>query len=172
MTALVEHLRRSGERIGRGYGGERPLRGYVAALGTYAASCAVLVGVGARTGRRLPDRLDLVDLGLVSVATHKLSRLLAKDAVTSPLRAPFSSFEEAQGEGEVGERARGHGVTHTAGELVTCPFCLDQWVATAFVAGTVLAPRPTRLLTAVFAAVAGADWLHMGYAWVRDQVHG
>ena len=37
------------------------------------------------------------DLVLVTVATHKLSRLVAKDRITSTLRAPFTSVEDRPG---------------------------------------------------------------------------
>jgi hypothetical protein len=50
------------------------------------------------------------------------------------------------------------------GELLTCPFCLDMWVATGFVIGLVFAPRFTRLVAGTFTALAGADFLQLGYA--------
>jgi hypothetical protein len=36
------------------------------------------------------ERIDAGDLLLIGTASHKFSRLLAKDKVTSPLRAPSS----------------------------------------------------------------------------------
>ena len=59
---------------------------------------------------------------------------------------------------------RGDGVQKAVGELVSCPFCLDQWVATAFVVGLAAAQRFTRLLAGTFAVRAGADVLHFAYA--------
>ena len=59
---------------------------------------------------------------------------------------------------------RGTGVQKAVGELITCPFCLDQWVATGFLAGLVAAPRATRWLASAFAVRAGADALQFGYA--------
>ena len=47
---------------------------------------------------------------------------------------------------------------------VSCPFCLDQWVASAFVVGLATMPRFTRFLAATFAVRAGADFLHFAYA--------
>jgi hypothetical protein len=49
------------------------------------------------------------------------------------------------------------------GELVTCPYCLDQWVAAGFAVGYVFAPRASRLTASVFATVAIADFLQIGY---------
>ena len=79
---------------------------------------------------------------LISIATHKLSRLLAKDSVTSPLRAPFTRYAEPGGAAEVNEEVRDQGssIRHSIGELVTCPFCLAVWVATGLTGGLVLAP--------------------------------
>ena len=72
--------------------------------------------------------------------------------MTSPLRAPFTQFEEAAGNSEHHEVPRGeHGVRHTVGELLTCPFCLGVWIATAYVAGLGVAPRAARGWAAVFA---------------------
>src|SRR5215213_1932185 len=45
--------------------------------------------VARRQGRELPERVPGADLVLVGVASHKLSRLIGKDKVTSPLRATF-----------------------------------------------------------------------------------
>ncbi len=54
------------------------------------------------------------------------------------------------------------------GALLTCPFFLALWVATAFGFGLVLAPRVTRFALSVLAAVAGADVLHFAYAMGQD----
>jgi len=113
---------------------------------------------------KLPDGIRLSDGLLLAVATHKLSRTLAKDAVASPLRAPFTRFKEAAGPGEVNEDVRGEGVQKAAGELISCPFCLDQWVASAFLVGLAVAPRYTRFAASTFAVRAGADFLHFAYA--------
>jgi Protein of unknown function (DUF1360) len=103
-----------------------------------------------------------------SIATHTLSRLLAKGAVTSPIRAPFTEFEEPAGASQHQERPRGeHGVRHTLGELLTCPFCLSQWTAGAYVAGLMLAPPMTRRWAAMFAVAGISDALHHGYEHLR-----
>lgn len=65
--------------------------------------------MGRGLGVRLPARVGFGDVALLGVATHKASRLLTKDAVTSPLRVPFARFEEETGMGEVNESIRGHG---------------------------------------------------------------
>ncbi len=103
----------------------------------------------------------------------KLTRILAKDAVTSPLRAPFVQYKGASGESELAEEVREHGGTkHAVGELLTCPFCLAQWVATTFVAGWVFAPGLTRLATSTFAGVALSDFLQLAYATLQRTAEG
>lgn len=134
-------------------------------LGVMAVYCGA-VGIGSVALRRrgLPERIEFADIALAAVATHKFSRLLTKESVTAPLRAPFTRFEEASGSAELKEEPRGSGARRTVGELATCPFCAGHWVATGFSFGLVLAPRATRLVAAVLATVAGADFLQLAYA--------
>ncbi len=141
----------------------RPLRGYAVVLGTYAGLAGALAVLGRAAGARLPERFGAGDTVLLSVATHKAGRLLAKDAVTSPLRAPFARFEGPAGEAELNESVRGHGTQHAVGEMVTCPFCLAVWVSTGLSAGMVLAPRAARLVCTALTAVAASDALQLAY---------
>lgn len=108
------------------------------------------------------------DLALLTVATHKGSRLIAKDRVTSTVRAPFTEFESDAGPGEVNERARGRGLRRAVGELLICPHCLGLWVATALAAGLIVAPRPTRWVASVLTALLGSDVLHIAYKKVES----
>lgn len=163
---MLNSVRRRARVIADRYAGghRRPLGGYVATLGTYSAVVAGLAAAGRISGHRLPERLATQDVVLASIATHKLSRLLTKDSVTSPLRAPFTRYQEPGGPGELHEEVRGSGVGHAVGELLTCPFCIAVWVATGLSAGMVFAPRLTRLVAATFTAVAVSDLLQLGYA--------
>jgi hypothetical protein len=88
---------------------------------------------------------------------------MAKDKVTSVLRAPFTRYEGKGGPAEIEEEPRGKGMRRALGELLLCPYCLDQWVATGFVAGGVFAPRVTRLVASTFTVVALADFLQIVY---------
>ncbi len=144
-----------------------PLPGYAGSLVAFGATTAGLVLAGRRQGRTLPERYDLLDVALGGLATHKFSRLLSKASVTSPLRAPFTTFEEAAGSAELNESARGKGLRHTVGELLTCPFCLGQWIGTGYVAGLTLAPRAARTWAALFSVTAVADLLQHLYGRVR-----
>jgi hypothetical protein len=143
---------------------DRPLEGYVAAMATYGVFAAVVLMAAASRRADAPDRIPLVDIALTGVATHKLTRIISKDSVTSPLRAAFTRYREPGGPAEVMEDVRGTGVRHAVGELVTCPFCLSPWIATALTGGLVIAPRFTRAVTAVFSAVAVSDHLQLTYA--------
>jgi hypothetical protein len=152
----------------------RPLDGYAAALsgfGVLAASLAVATKV---TGRPVPERPSTQDIVLISIATHKLSRLIAKDAVTSPLRAPFTRYAEPAGAAELNEEVRDEGsaLRHSIGELITCPFCLAVWVSTALTGGLVLAPRLTRLAATAMTATAVSDFLQMAYTIAKEAAEG
>ena len=151
--------------VERAYQGDadRPLGGYLIALAGYAAEVGVIAGAALLRGRRLPERFSFGDTALLSVATHKLSRLIAKDAVLSPLRAPFTRYQEPAGGAELNESVRGHGVRHAIGELISCPFCLAVWIATGLAGGMIHAPRLTRTLGVVMTAVAASDTWQLVY---------
>jgi hypothetical protein len=150
-------------------GEDRPLGSYMVMLALFAAFVAGAAGLAAATGRRLPSGIGPYDVFLMTLSTHKLSRTLSKDAVTSPLRAPFTRYSGTGGPAEVMEEVRStSSLRHAVGELITCPFCLDMWVATGFAIGLVFAPRVTRLVAATFAALTGADFLHLAYAGAQQ----
>ena len=152
-------------------GQNMPLGGYLTLMSAYAV--AVAAGVAALRRRRwpLPD-VRAVDVMLVGVATHKLARRVTKDSVTSPLRAPFTRYEGLSGPGELQEGVRGSGIRKAVGELVSCPFCISQWVATGFTFGLVVAPRATRWTASVFASLALADFLQFAYAVAEQRAEG
>lgn len=137
----------------------RPLAGLAGIMAVYLAFVSAVAAAATRRGR-WPKKLRLDDMALGIVATHRLSIMLARDTVTSPLRAPFTRFEGPIGEGRLKEEVRGTGWRKALGELVTCPFCLAQWVATFWAFGFLFAPRPTRMAAAIFTTATGADWLH------------
>jgi hypothetical protein len=111
--------------------------------------------------------MSVLEIGLMGLATHKVSRIVAKDAVTSPLRAPFTRFAGSAGNAELKEDVVGRGFGKAAGELLTCPFCLAPWVAMTFTVGHVFAPRATRAATELMSAVAMSDGLQLAYDALR-----
>jgi hypothetical protein len=150
-------------------GEQRPLGGYVVVMAVFGAILSGAAGLAFATGRRLPEGIGPWDLLLIAAGTHKLSRTLTKDAVTSPLRAPFTRYQDSGGPGEVMEEVRHRdGLRHSIGELITCPFCLDVWIAAGFTIGLVFAPRLTKLVAAALTAVTGADFLHLLYAKAQE----
>ncbi|MCZ9352539.1 DUF1360 domain-containing protein [Streptomyces mutabilis] len=163
---IAERLRRRLQRTERTYsaGEDRPLRGYAAAMtafGVYTAGWAAVVKL---RGRPLPDRPMPWDVALTAGATFRLSRLLSKASVTSPLRAPFTMFQGPQGPAELHEEARSEGAKETVGELLTCPFRMSVWVASTLTAGQLLWPRATRTSMGALTALAGADALQLTYS--------
>jgi hypothetical protein len=135
---------------------ERPLGGCAALVAIFAAAVGGCSAWVRHSGRELPEWPSPGDLALVTVATHEASRLLAKDLVTSTVRAPFTELEDDARAGELSEKARGRGLRRAIGGLVICPYCLGLWVAAVFAAGLVVAPRPTRW------AAGALAWFRLG----------
>ena len=144
-------------------GGEEPLPSYAALAGLFNLILAVFLLIARKSGRQIPERVETRDIALLGVATHKLSLLVAQDAVMSPLRAPFTELREKQSPKNVDEKPRGKGLRRSIGELITCKFCVGQWVASFFTYGLVFAPAVTRLVASIFAIVALSDHLHQIY---------
>lgn len=174
MTVLTDakarlvSLARSQERAySGGSGDERPLTGYAGAMTVYGTVVGAIAGLARITRRDIPDGLDLRQVALSAVAVYKLSRLLAKDPVTSPLRAPFTVYRATEGPAELDEDVRGSGARKAVGEVITCPFCIGVWVATGMTAGLIFLPRTTRLAIGTLAAVAGADMLQYAHTWLE-----
>ena len=174
-TQLTEGVVESARREADAYRGDnpRPLEGYSVVMAVYGLVVALAAVVVTVTGRKLPERWGIQDLLTVAIGTHKLSRTISKDAVTSPLRAPFAHYSGTGGPAEVMEETRqGSALRHSVGELLTCPFCLDMWVATGFVIGLIFMPRFTRLVAGTFTALAGADFLQLAYAKAQQMTEG
>jgi len=146
-------------------GKDPALGGHAVLVGVFNGSVATLALAQRRSGRPLPERFPAGDLVLLSVATYKVSRLIAKDRIMAFARAPFTRLEgESERPGEVKEEPRGKGLQHAIGELLVCPFCLGQWVGTAMLATYLRDQRLARTIAAAFTVVAGSDLLQE--AWV------
>lgn len=149
---------------------ERPLRSYGVLMGVFAALATAFAAWFRSSGRELPNRIDGRDLLLVTVASHKASRLISKDRVTSPLRAPFARYEADAGPGEVSEQPRGRGLRRAIGELLLCPYCLGMWTSAALVAGLLVFPRFTRWLSSVLTVFFGSEMLQIAYKKAEDML--
>jgi Protein of unknown function (DUF1360) len=146
-----------------------PFFPYLAFMSIFGSLVAAALTLAKRQGRELPDRVPAGQLLLIGTASHKFSRVLSKDKVTSPLRAPFTELEGKGGPAELEERARGTGLRKAIGELLICPFCLDLWVIAAFSVGLLFAPRVTRFIASLFAALTIADFLQIAYKAAEDK---
>jgi hypothetical protein len=147
-----------------GYGGKKQrLYSYATLICVFNVIFAIFLLVAKGMRRPIPERVAINDIALLGVATHKLSLTGAQDAVTSPLRAPFTEFQEKESPKSVQEKPRGEGLRRSVGELVTCQFCLGMWAAAFFTYGLVLAPRVTRLFATVLTVLTISDHLHQTY---------
>ena len=142
----------------------KPLVGYTALTAAFNGAAAAYVAAYRRSGRELPDQLPVGDFLLMAAATQKLSRLLAKDRVTSFLRSPFTRYTGEAGPSEVSEEPRGRGLRLAVGELGVCPYCVGQWVAAGFAGSYAVDPNATRMVATVFALLGASDFLQQ--AWV------
>jgi hypothetical protein len=147
----------------------RPLAAYTAIIVAFNALAAAGLVVAHRRGR-LPERFSAGDIALAGAASYRLARLVARDRVTSGLRAPFTRFQDDAGHGEVDEAARGRGVQRAIGELLVCPNCVGLWVAAGFTGGLVAAPRVTRTVAAGFTIEGIADALQLAAAAANQAV--
>jgi hypothetical protein len=138
-------------------------------MGIFAAFLGGALLLFRRGGRELPERIGAADLLTIGVASHKLSRLIGKDKVTAPLRAPFTEYEGQGGPSELEESSRGTGARKAIGELLSCPYCLGLWVVAAFALGLLFAPRLTRFFAALFSALTISDFLQIAYKAAEEK---
>ncbi|MBA8824129.1 hypothetical protein FHX42_001458 [Saccharopolyspora lacisalsi] len=146
----------------------RPIAGYSVMLTVYAVGFAGVAGIARITHRPAP-RMGSGDLALMAITTCKISRALAKDPVTSPIRMPFTRFEDVTAASELHEEVRASGMEHAVGELVSCPFCLSSWVASGLLAGYTFSPGTTRAVMTTCTAVAGSGFLQYAYTTAQQR---
>ena len=163
-----------GSPSGKTFGGYKngedvPLFSYGVLAAIFNFLFALFLLAARVSGRPIPERIDAGDIALLGLATHKLSLLGSQDAITSPLRAPFTEIKEKKSPKKVDEEPRGRGLRRSVGELLTCKFCLGVWMASFFTYGLVLVPRVTRLVAAVFAIVTVSDYLHQTYKALMER---
>jgi hypothetical protein len=138
-----------------------PYAAYATITGVFAGGLGV-AGTLARAFGRNPACQTPLDLVVLSVATFKGARTLARDEVTSFLRDPFVRGRAHTGEDEVPVESGDW--EQAIGELVTCSRCAGTWVAAGLATTQILAPRFGRLLTWSLAAAGINDFLQAGFA--------
>jgi hypothetical protein len=149
-------------------GGESPFGAYELLTGVFGAGLLRLATTR-RARRRFAGPIRWGEIALIGITTHKLTLTLTQDRVTMPFRAPFTLQRDEGPGGAREEEPVTHGLHRALGELVTCPYCTAPWVATSLVAGYVVAPLATRVVTSIFTAVALSDLLNRGYAMVQTK---
>jgi hypothetical protein len=159
------------ESLFEGYnkGDEVPLFSYAVLAGIFNLIFVLFLLLAKVSGRPVPERIKLGDIVLLGVATHKLSWIVSRDAITAPLRAPFTELEEVESPTNVQEKPRDTGLQRSVGELLTCRFCLGMWISAFFAYGLVLFPAATRLVGAIFAILTLSDHLHQTYKALMDR---
>ena len=144
-----------------------PYPAYATIMGVFATGLATAGGL-ARLLDRNPACQTALDLVVLSGASFKASRTLARDEVTSFIREPFVRGEAHTGEGE--EPIEG-GFHQAIGELVTCSRCVGTWAAAGLAVTQILAPRFGRLLTWSLAAAAANDFLQAGFTALTEKAN-
>jgi uncharacterized protein DUF1360 len=137
-----------------------PYGAYAAIMGTFAGGLALAGGLSRLLGRD-PQCQTALDLVVLSAATFKAARTLARDEVTSFIREPFVRGHAHEGDEEPVETGDLH---QAIGELVTCSRCVGTWAAAGLATTQVLAPRLGRMLTWSLAAAGINDFLQAGFA--------
>ncbi|MEU9419036.1 DUF1360 domain-containing protein [Streptomyces sp. NPDC051000] len=149
--------------------GLRSHRGHLCAMAGFAGYAAGWIVLQHRAGRYRSTALGPWDLALVGTATFRLSRLIAKATVTRPLRAPFTQVDGAGAPAELNETPREEPGRKTAGELISCPFCLSVWIVTTFTGARTVWPQATRTVTFALTALALSDALQFAHSALSKQ---
>ena len=142
-----------------------PYRDYAVITGVFGAGLAGAGGLARAFGRN-PACQTPLDLVVLSAATFKAARTLARDEVTSFLREPFVRGHAHSGEGEEPVE---DGMSQAIGELVTCSRCVGTWAAAGLAATQILAPRFGRLLTWSLAAAGANDFLQAAFKALTEK---
>jgi uncharacterized protein DUF1360 len=143
-----------------------PLTGYATTMLVYAGALSL---VSSRVARKARWQPGLVEVALLGVATHKLSRIITKDFVTAPLRAPFTRRQEKEGAGEVHDEPQGrNALAGSIGYLLTCPYCMGPWLSMSLSAMLAFFPAQTRFVLRMLTAVTISDFLHLGYSRLNE----
>lgn len=146
-----------------------PFLSYLAFMSIFGTLVTSALAIARRQGRELPAKSSAGELLLIGTASHKLSRVISKDKVTSPLRAPFTELEGKGGPAELEERSRGKGLQKAIGELLICPYCLGLWVVATFSIGLIFAPRVTRFVASLFSALTISDFFQIAYKAAEEK---
>jgi hypothetical protein len=144
-----------------------PYEAYAAITGTFAGGIG-LAGLAARIFDRNPACQTPLDFVVLSFASFKAARTIARDELGSFLREPFVEGKAHAGDEQPLETGD---FRQAIGELVTCSRCGGTWAAAGLAVSQILAPRSGRLLTWSLAAAGMNDWLQAGFAALTNKAN-
>jgi hypothetical protein len=147
--------------------GSPPYEAYAAITGVFVGGLGV-ASLAARLLDRNPACQTPLDFAVLSMASFKAARTLARDEVTSFLREPFVEGEAHEGDEDP---VQSGDYRQAIGELVTCSRCGGTWAGAALTTTQILAPRFGRLLTWSLAAAGMNDWLQAGFAALTEKAN-
>jgi Protein of unknown function (DUF1360) len=136
-----------------------PYEAYAGIVGVFVGGLG-LAGAAARALDRNPACQTPLDFLVLSAASFKAARTLARDEVTSFLRDPFVEGDAHEG-GE--EPVESGDYRQAIGELVTCSRCVGTWAAATLATTQIVTPRFGRLLTWSLAAAGANDYLQAAF---------
>ena len=143
-----------------------PYTAYAQIVAIFAGGLAA-AGALANALDREPPCDNALDLAVLAGATFKAARTIAREDVTSFVRAPFVEGEAGTGREE--EPKQTGGLEQAIGELVTCTRCVGTWAAAGLIATQIVAPRFGRMLTWTLAAGAANDFLQAGFVALTNK---
>jgi Protein of unknown function (DUF1360) len=145
-----------------------PYSAYAAIMGAYVGGLG-LAGLAARILDRNPACQTPLDLVVLSAASFKIARTIARDEVTSFIRERFVEGEAPRREDE--KPVPTGGIEQAIGELVTCSRCVGAWAAAGLATTQVLTPRFGRLFTWTLGAAGINDFLQAGFAALTEKAN-
>jgi len=144
----------------------QPAGAYLAFAGVYLVATAG-AWLWLRRHRLTWPQPTFFDFVLLGLATARLSRLITRDKITLPLRAPLTA-SAAEGEQQPGIRPRGSGLVRAAGELVTCPRCAAVWAASGLTLTYFASPTSARFAGLLLSSSLVSDFVNRGFGLLNE----
>lgn len=144
-----------------------PYGAYAAIMATFCSGLGAAAGLARALGCE-PREATALDLLVLAAATFKAARTIARDEVTSFLRAPFVEGEAHGGDEDPKPT---DDLRQAIGELVTCSRCIGTWAAAGLATTQILAPRAGRMLTWTLAAAGANDFLQAGFTALTNKTN-
>ena len=151
-------------------GEARPLAGDLGAMGVYVGLVSAAAAAVRASGRELPERIPVGDAFLLTVATFRLARRIAKDPVTAP---DPGAVHPVRGRRRGTPRSPRR-CASTAARSTPSASCSPARSASpsgsapASCSATSTAPKATRLAALTMTMVAGSDVLQFVYDAIQN----